>query len=79
MKHFKCLLIISLLVVLSNQHLSFAQRETRTQNIHQAIINGDIEHVKSLLSKNADVNERNRMGWTPLFIAVVFGLGYPSR
>ncbi|MBN2315145.1 MAG: ankyrin repeat domain-containing protein [Sedimentisphaerales bacterium] len=73
MKRFQCLIIISLLVVLSSPDLSFAQRETRTQNIHQAIINGDTELVKSLLSGGMDVNEKNRMGWTPLHTALSKG------
>jgi len=72
-KRFAFSIIVASVVVFSNVNVIFAQQETRTQNLHQAIINGDIEHVKSLLSKGADINEKNRLGGTPLHTAMMNG------
>jgi hypothetical protein len=40
-----------------------------SRSLHQAIVEGDIDQVQSLLSKGADVNLKNRMSWTPLHTA----------
>lgn len=69
MKRVAISMIVTLIVGFPNLHATFAQ-EGRTQNLHQAIINGDIEHVKSLLSGGADINEKNRLGGTPLHTAI---------
>ena len=37
-----------------------------TMSLHQAVVDGDIDQVKLLISKGADVNMQNRMGWSPL-------------
>ena len=37
-----------------------------TTSLHQAVVDGDIDQVKLLISKGADVNMENRMGWSPL-------------
>jgi len=47
--------------------------EKPTKSLHQAAIDGDIEQVKLLISKGADVNERKRNGWTPLHTASYYG------
>ncbi len=39
-------------------------------SLHQAIINGDVNEVKSILSSGVDINVKNRQGWTPLHTAV---------
>ncbi|MHC4558517.1 MAG: ankyrin repeat domain-containing protein, partial [Planctomycetota bacterium] len=66
-------LIISTSVLLLLASLSldttFAQNKP-TQALHQAVVSGDIDKVKSLISDGADVNFKNRMGWTPLHTAV---------
>jgi len=41
-----------------------------TQSLHQAVVDGNVEQVKRLISKGADVHAKNRMGWTPLHTAV---------
>lgn len=48
---------------------TFAQT-TQTKSLHQATVSGDIERVKELLAKGADINLKNRQGWTPLHAAV---------
>ena len=47
-----------------------AGQETTTRSLHQAVVNGDVDQVKLLISKGADVNMQNRMGWTPLHTAI---------
>jgi hypothetical protein len=46
---------------------AFAQRQ---KNLHQAIIDGDIDQVKSQISAGEDVNTKNKMNWTPLHTAI---------
>ena len=62
--------IIALLVLFSNLNVANSQQQRGTQNIHQAIINGEIDQVKKLLSSGVDINFKNRMGWTPLHTAM---------
>jgi len=40
------------------------------KSINQAVVDGDINRVKTLLSEGADVNSKNRMGWTLLHTAI---------
>ncbi|MCH8119291.1 MAG: ankyrin repeat domain-containing protein [Planctomycetes bacterium] len=47
-------------------------RQKRTKTLHDAARDGDIDQVQLLLSKGADVNEKNRMNWTPLHMAVQY-------
>lgn len=61
---------ILLLVVFSGLNVTFAQ-EKRTRTLHDAVIGGDIEEVKSMLSSGADINQKNRMGGTPLHTAIM--------
>jgi len=47
---------------------SFAQPPEKSLN--QAVVDGDLARVKTLLSEGADVNSKNRMGWTLLHTAI---------
>jgi len=42
-------------------------------NIFQAVLNGDVDQVADLIRRNANVNETDKHGETPLFSAVESG------
>ncbi|MCA4774792.1 ankyrin repeat domain-containing protein [Wolbachia endosymbiont of Mansonella ozzardi] len=42
-------------------------------SFHDAAENGDLEAVKYLIRKSADVNDPNEDGWTPLHCAALEG------
>ncbi len=44
--------------------------QEQDKTLHDAARDGDIDQVQQLLSKGANVNEKNRMGWTPLHTAI---------
>ncbi len=48
---------------------TFAQQK-RSKSLNQAVVEGDIDEVKSKISAGADVNSKNRMGWTLLQTAI---------
>ncbi len=69
-------LLVALLTVPTALVLTARAVEDATENksesfklLHQAAIDGDIEQVKSLISKGADVNEPDPNGLTPLHLA----------
>jgi len=70
MKRLSVSMIISFVAVFSIFNVTYAQ-ESRTKNLHQAIVGGDIEQVKTLLSNGANINEINRLGGTPLHTALI--------
>ncbi len=71
MKRLNYLIVVSLVLVFSILNITLAQQQERkARDIHQAIINNDIDQVKSFLSSGTDVNYKNRMGWTPLHTAL---------
>jgi len=58
------------LVLTAQEEIEAPKLEARsTQPLHEAALSGDIEKVKSLISKGADVNVKNRRGETPLSLA----------
>jgi len=57
----------------ANQSVA-SENEARTGNpLHKAVARGNIEQVKSLISKGVDVNARNENGVTPLYYAAKYG------
>lgn len=46
---------------------AYAQRQ---KSLDQAVVDGDIERVKSEIAAGVDINSKNRMGWTLLHIAI---------
>ena len=48
---------------------TFAQQQPR-KTLNQAVVDGDIDQVKSQIAEGADVNTKNRMGWTLLHTAI---------
>ncbi|MHC4439981.1 MAG: ankyrin repeat domain-containing protein [Planctomycetota bacterium] len=67
MKHITIFISVLLLFV------SFALNDTQAQrqkSLDQAVVDGDIERVKSEIAAGVDINSKNRMGWTLLHIAI---------
>ena len=63
-------LTLALLTVPTTLILSAkAQSKAANLSLHEAAADGDIEQVKLLISKGADVNEKGRWGITPLHLA----------
>ena len=64
--------LILFLLICFNIVPTFAREQERKQalELHQAIFDGDIEKVKSLLSSGVDINSLNRENWTPLHTAI---------
>ncbi len=62
---------ITILLLLTSLALdtTFAQQPPK-KSLDQAVVDGDIERVKSEISTGRDLNSKNRMGWTLLHIAV---------
>jgi hypothetical protein len=64
-------LTISITVLLL--FVSFAVNDAHAQRqktLDQAVVDGDIERVKSEIAAGVDINSKNRMGWTLLHIAI---------
>jgi hypothetical protein len=52
---------------------SFANNDAHAQrqkSLDQAVVDGDIDRVKSDIAAGVDINSKNRMGWTLLYIAI---------
>jgi len=62
-------IVITVLLLL----FSFAVNDTQAQRqktLDQAVVDGDIERVKSEIAAGVDINSKNRQGWTLLHIAI---------
>jgi hypothetical protein len=62
---------ITILLFLTSLALNttFAQQQ-QSKSLNQAVVDGDIDQVKTQISAGADVNSKNRMGWTLLQTAI---------
>ena len=60
---------ITILLLLTSLAIdtAFAQRQ---KTLDQAVVDGDIERIKSEIAAGVDINSKNRMGWTLLHIAI---------
>ena len=64
------LISFSLVCILIAPSVARDRNEYNSVSLHQAIIDGDIEQVKTILSSGIDINVRNRLQGTPLHTAV---------
>ena len=69
MKRITSYITILLLLTSLEFNTTFAQQK-RSKSLNQAVVDGDIDEVKSQISAGADVNSKNRMGWTLLQTAI---------
>ncbi|MDT8300294.1 MAG: ankyrin repeat domain-containing protein [Sedimentisphaerales bacterium] len=69
MKRFFISMLV-LVLLTSVTSISKGESEESDKTIHDAVVTGDIDQVKSLLAKGTDINLKNRMSWTPLHAAV---------
>lgn len=67
MKHIIILISAFLFFVSFAVNDTYAQRQ---KTLDQAVVDGDIERVKSEIAAGVDINSKNRMGWTLLHIAI---------
>ena len=67
--HFSWVGILAIMMSIEMLSCSFST----TPELHKAIKTGDIEQVKQLIAKGADVNATDNKGETPLHFAAVFG------
>ena len=63
---------ISILVLLLSASFALANAVAQQpgKSLNQAVVDGDIDQVKSLISAGADLKSKNRMGWTLLHTAI---------
>ncbi len=68
----KRLILTFILISLICFNIAFARGGDINQalELHRAIVDGNVEKVKSLLSGGLDINSRNRVSWTPLHTAI---------
>ena len=67
MKRFTISISVLLLFASFTLNDALAQRQ---KSLNQAVVDGDIDQVKSQISAGEDVNSKNRMGWTLLHTAI---------
>lgn len=67
----KCLITLTttILIILSLSFDEAKAQDVAGTRLHEAAVNGDIEKVRTLISEGADVNYKNRLGWTPIHTA----------
>jgi ankyrin repeat protein len=63
---------------LKKLHVDRTDRSQGSQHLQEAASEGNIENVKNLLKKKADVNYQDKNGWTALQIGYFVFISYPS-
>ena len=61
---------MSVLLVFATLALDNAFAQAPKKSLNQAVVDGDIDRVKTLISEGADISSKNRMGWTLLHTAI---------
>ena len=56
-----------------------ASADHRVPAVHKTALNGDLSGLKELLGKGADLNEKDGLGRTPLYYALVGGQGNVAK
>ena len=69
MKRLTIFITILLLLTSLTFNTTFAQRP-RSKSLNQAVVDGDIDEVKSKIAAGADLSTKNIMGWTLLQTAI---------
>ena len=67
------ILMSTLLIVLScgaGFVIAGVEEGKPTISLHHAVAVGDMNNVQALISSGIDINEKNKMGWTPLHTAI---------
>ncbi|MFC1794190.1 ankyrin repeat domain-containing protein [Planctomycetota bacterium] len=59
----------STIIPSTKQMIERVQKAKKTKSLFEAIKKGDVDQVKLLISKGADINEKDKKGWTPLHSA----------
>ncbi len=64
-------ILVSILLVAGLSHVDVTYGEEQpSRTLHDAAVAGDVNEINALLAKGADINQKNRMGWTPLLTAL---------
>ncbi|MEK7995758.1 MAG: ankyrin repeat domain-containing protein, partial [Planctomycetota bacterium] len=69
MNRFAVLMSILLVAGLSHFDVTYGE-EQPSRTLHDAAVAGDANEINALLSKGAQIDQKNRMGWTPLLTAL---------
>ncbi len=59
-----------LLTTLLTTGFTAQNSEDQGMQLHQAVVSGDLQQVKSLISSGVDINTNNQLNWTPLHTAI---------
>ena len=69
MNRFAVLMSILLAAGLSHFDVTYGE-EQPSRTLHDAAVAGDANEINAILSKGANIDQKNRMGWTPLLTAL---------
>jgi len=65
------IVLMSILLVVGLSHFDVTYGEEQpSRTLHDAAVAGDANEINALLSKGANIEQKNRMGWTPLLTAL---------